>query len=48
MNKVKTTHYKDGKPVETVEEDYVPTNMHITTKWAEQMKEKRTKGKFKK
>ena len=30
MSKVKTTHYKDGKPVETVEEDYVPTNMHIT------------------
>ena len=29
MSKVKTTHYKDGKPVETVEEDYVPTNMHI-------------------
>lgn len=24
MSKVKTTYYKDGKPVKTVIEDYVP------------------------
>jgi len=48
MSKVKTTYYKDGKPVKTVIEDYVPADFPITKTWVQQMKDKRERGKFKK
>lgn len=38
MSKVKTTYYKDGKPVKTVIEDYVPADLKINKTMAEKRK----------